>query len=129
MTPDQIAAITAIASIINQIGTWPIGTVFLVIMVGPWIVMFIVAWLQEKRFVSLANGHEKRFEAVVKMYESNVALVKSYEGIARNLQDLVILNTQTMTEATDTVLHNMFCPLVRHKVKTRDIEIDEESKR
>ncbi|MBI5634873.1 MAG: hypothetical protein HZA15_15505 [Nitrospirae bacterium] len=124
MTADQVAAITAIAAIFKQIGTWPIGTVFMVVMVGPWIVMVIVAWLQEKRFVSLANGHEKRFEAVVKMYEANVQLVKGYDAIAKNLQDLVIMATQTMTQVSDSVTHNLFCPLVRHKAKPRDIEIE-----
>jgi hypothetical protein len=86
MTPDQISAISAIAQILEKIGTMPIFSLVTVILIGPWVAMFL-----------LTRGQEKRFDAMKKMYENNVELVKCYEDLAKGMQDLVIYNTQTMT--------------------------------
>lgn len=48
-----------------------------------------------------------------RMYESNVKLVKSYEELAKDLKDVVILNTQAMTRLKDDIRSNQFCPHVR----------------
>ena len=47
------------------------------------------------------------------MYESNVRLVKAYEDVAKDLREVVILNTQAMTRLSDDVRSNQFCPHVR----------------
>lgn len=102
MTPEQISVINTIALILEKIGTWPAGTVFVVVAFGPWAMMFFIS-----------RGQEKRFEAVAKMYENNVQLVKDYEKVAVTLHDLVILNTQTLTGVSDRIDNNLYCPFMR----------------
>lgn len=89
MTPDQISALPAIASIITQIGTWPIGAFLGAIIFGPWIAMGFVS-----------RSVEKRHEAAIKMYEANVSLVKNYEKIATEQVDTIRLSTSATTELT-----------------------------
>lgn len=89
MTPDQAAALPAIASIIAQIGTWPIGAFIAAMILGPWIAMFLVS-----------RSMEKRHEAALKMYESNVKLVVNYEKIATEQVDTIRLSTGATTELT-----------------------------
>lgn len=87
---------------LEKIGTWPAGFVILFIMIGPWIFAFIMSRIQEKRF-----------ESVVRMYEHNVSLVKDYEALAKSLQDVVIMNTQAVTQLCRDIESNQFCPIIR----------------
>jgi len=102
MTPDQIAVVSAMANILREISGWPLGTIVLFILIGPWVLALILAWQQSKRF-----------EAVVRMYESNVKLVERQDEIASDLREVVIMNTQAMTRALDAIDANQFCPMVR----------------
>ncbi len=107
MTPDQIAAMTALATIVSKIGTWPIGSVIALIVLAPWLFMGF-----------FMRGVEKRHEAAVLMYTDNVQLVKNYEKVAQGLQDILVLSTQTMTQVKDRVDNNLYCLLMRKDPKT-----------
>ena len=89
MTPEQISALTAIAAIVSKIGTWPIGSIIVAVVFGPWVVM---------GFITRAT--EKRHEAVVKMYEDNVKLVENYEKVADEQADTIRLTTAAVVELT-----------------------------
>jgi hypothetical protein len=82
----------------------------ILVIIGPW----VMAWI-------ISRGQEKRFEAVTKMYESNIKLVECYEDIARNLQDLVITNVQAMQEVRTRADNNLFCPIVRRQSNQKEI--------
>jgi hypothetical protein len=89
MTPDQIAAVQAVASILSQVGTWPIGTVLFAVIIGPWIIVLFVS-----------RSQDRRFEAVIEMYKNNVKLVENYEMIASEQADMIRLSTAATTELT-----------------------------
>lgn len=114
MTPDQITAITSVLKLIEMISGWHFGTVVLVIIIGPWVLALVLAYAQGKRF-----------EAVVRMYEDNVGLVKGYQSVAGDLKDVVMMNTRALTRVCDAINQNQFCPMVRlEDQKTRRV-IDE----
>lgn len=126
MTPDQITLLTALAAIIGKIGTWPIGTVILVVVIGPWIFQAIDNRFKERRaeaarierdaqFNAILDEHKKQFEAMKQMYENNAVLVKNYEGLSNGLMDCVVLNTVKLTEVSDKISSNEFCPWNRIK--------------
>jgi hypothetical protein len=110
MNPEHVALINTIAFILDRVGSWPVGTLAFVIVIGPWVLAFL-----------LTRSQEKRFSAVRHMYENNVQLVKSFQSVADNLQDLVIMNTQAMDGVSSAVKNNLFCPLVRSRIRTADI--------
>ena len=89
MTPDQVSALSAIAAIINQIGTWPIGTVIVAVILGPWLIMLLVS-----------RSQDKRFGAVIEMYKNNVKLVERYEKMAEEHVDTIRLSTAATSELT-----------------------------
>ncbi|PKN71213.1 MAG: hypothetical protein CVU54_01975 [Deltaproteobacteria bacterium HGW-Deltaproteobacteria-12] len=89
MTPDQVAALTSVAAIISQLGTWPIGSVIAAIIFGPWIVLIMTS-----------RSMEKRHEAAMKMYQNNVKLVEGYEIIAAQQADTIRLSIAATTELT-----------------------------
>jgi len=89
MTPDQLATIQAVASIMSQIGTWPIGTVLFAVILGPWMIVIFVS-----------RSQDKRFEAVIEMYKSNVKLVENYEIMSSQQADMIRLSTAATTELT-----------------------------
>lgn len=89
MTPEQIAALPAIASIIQQIGTWPIGALLVAVIFGPWIVMFLCT-----------RSMEKRHDAAMEMYKNNVKLVENYEAMSAEQADTIRLSIAATTELT-----------------------------
>jgi hypothetical protein len=46
-------------------------------------------------------------------YQTNVTLVESYLALAKDLKDIVVLNTQVWTRTFDAVASNQYCPLNR----------------
>lgn len=89
MTPEQIAAMSAIASIITQIGTWPIGGLIAAIIFGPWIMLIMTS-----------RSMEKRHEAAMEMYKNNVKLVENYEAMSAEQADTIRLSIAATTELT-----------------------------
>jgi len=96
MTPDQAAAISAVASIIGQIGTWPVGTIIIAVISGPYIMM----WLGLRGLEKKHEAANKMFEAATEMYKNNVKLVENYERIADEQADTIRLSTAATTELT-----------------------------
>jgi len=47
------------------------------------------------------------------MYESNVKLVQAYQDMAKDLHEVVIINTQTMQTVCEEIRTNQYCPAVR----------------
>jgi hypothetical protein len=93
---------TAMLAVIKEIGTMPLISIFVLIVLGPWVGMWVITL-----------GQDKRHAAVVEMYKDNAKLVSAYEKVAEGFQDIVILSTQTMTQVRDRVDSNLFCPLMR----------------
>ena len=96
MTPQDLAALTALVAIFEKIGTWPLITIAVSIVICPWIAVFV-----------LNRGQEKRHSEVVKMYQDNVVLVEKHEALQKDsdrredvLVDLLRLNTQAQTSLT-----------------------------
>ena len=42
MAPEQIAALTELSKIAVQIGTWLIGTLIVLIVLGPWVMLYLI---------------------------------------------------------------------------------------
>ncbi len=104
MTPETIQAIAALAAIVESLGKWPLALIIVVVFIGPWLFSFFIN-----------RGHEKRFEAVTKMYENNVRLVQCYEKLADGQNDTILLNTAKWTEVETKIDTNQFCPHNRTK--------------
>jgi hypothetical protein len=65
-----------------------------------------------------AVAQEKRFEAVVRMYESNVDLVRQYHRTSEDVAGFMSLATRSLEGLVVRVEHNLFCPLLRSKKTT-----------
>ena len=104
MSPEQIAALTALVTIIERVGNWPFMSLLLVLVIGPWV-------------LSLGMGYtdRKRLEQVVSMYEHNVHLVESYKEIAGDMKEVVTLNTQAWVGVEAAIRANEFCPVIRSR--------------
>ena len=90
MSPEQIGAVSQLVAVLRTMSTWPFGLAVFLFVIGPWVLAMFLSWAQSKRF-----------EAVVKMYESNVKLVEQYERVATDLKEMVVMNTQALTRLCD----------------------------
>jgi hypothetical protein len=86
----------------------PLGTIAILALVLPWLVLLVISWLNQRmirefrdQFWEETKESRERFEAVVRMYEDNVVLVKNYEKLATDQQDLIISNTTTVQRLLD----------------------------
>jgi hypothetical protein len=95
----DLSALAAALSVLERFGAWPAAGLVLLVVVGPWVMAFL-----------LARGQERRFEAVAEMYRSNARLVGNYEKLCQlqdrregDLRSIVMMNTQAMTRLTDAL--------------------------
>ncbi len=128
MTPDQISALTAIAAILSQVGTWPIGTVLVVVVLAPWVANVWTTRSQDKRREKedhrqevIREEHEKQFAAVKQMYENNVDLVRVSQKNAEALLECVVANTMKWAGVEEKIDQNQWCPLARIRLRTEEI--------
>lgn len=122
MTPDQISTITALAALVQSIGNWPIMSILVLVVLGPWLVNAYTTYQQQRRFEQQRAQSQEQFEAVVTMYKDNVLLVEDYKQIAGGYRDQLIWSTQTVTEAKDIAKNNLHCPMVRKQTRPRDLQ-------
>jgi hypothetical protein len=94
MTPDHISALTAIAAILEKVGTWPIGSILILIVLCPWLALLVVSRAMDRRFAVFEKNHA----SVIAMYESNVRLVEKYERISNEHVDTIRLSTSATVE-------------------------------
>jgi hypothetical protein len=92
MSVEQVAVLTALASLLEKIGGWPLGLIVFVVIVGPWILSVFLAWIQQKRI-----------DVVVEMYKNNVKLLEKDQELSCDLKDIVIMNTTAMTRLVDRI--------------------------
>lgn len=111
MTPDQLGTLTALAGLVKSIGTWPIMSIVVLIVLGPWVVNAYTSY-----------QHQRRFESVVKMYENNVVLLQETQELGKGYREQLVYTTQVTAEATSVAINNLHCPMVRKTTSPRDIQ-------
>lgn len=102
MSPEQISAILTVAGFLARFAGWPFGACVILLIIGPWMLALMLGYMQSRRL-----------ETVTRMYENNVALVKDYRDLAKDLKEVVIMNTQVCQRLADDVENNQYCPAVR----------------
>jgi len=92
MGPEEISVAMALVSLLREMSRWEFGVLFFILVIGPWVLALVIAYI-----------NKKRFESVVTMYEKNVKLVENYSTLARDLKEIIIMNTQAMTRLCDRI--------------------------
>lgn len=111
MTPETVSAINAVCSLLDKIGSLPIGAIILFVFLGPWAFSIISGWRQQRQF-----------DEMKRMYENNVTLAQGLEKLAEGQQEMISLNTAKWTEAIQKIDTNQFCPVHRtRKVRMEDV--------
>jgi len=67
-------------------------------------------------------GYKEDMAETRRMYESNVRLVESYDSLAKDLKDVVVLNTRQMTKLSEEIVQNQYCPVMRVEKRTIKVE-------
>lgn len=104
-----------VGMVLKELGPTPILIFLIILLIAPWVALIWFMRSVDKRTTKVFERQDKRFEEVVNMYNRNVDLVKAYEKVSDDLQDLVILVTQTMQTLVEHIKNNFFCPLNRPK--------------
>lgn len=79
----------------------------------------VMWWVDSKILRRILDRYKGDMEEQRQMYKSNVKLVESYDRLAGDLKDVVIMNTQVMTKLVDSINTNQYCPQVRLQKKAR----------
>ncbi|KJR41907.1 hypothetical protein MCHI_002198 [Candidatus Magnetoovum chiemensis] len=106
---ENAALIDTILRTVNTIGAWPLTAIAIIILIGPWITLIFIIQGQNRALQEMRNMHRE----VIGMYTNNVELVKGYEQLSGSLQEIILLNTQKITELVEMVKNNNFCPIIR----------------
>lgn len=80
-------------------------------------------WMDRRDIRAILDQYRNDMAETRQMYKNNVHLVEGYEGLAKDLKDVVIMNTQAFTRAADDIEKNQYCPMVRlHKAAPGRVE-------
>ena len=79
--------------------------------------IFVIWWFNYKQTSKILAAYQKDMAEMRQMYERNVDLVRSYESLAGDLKDVIMMSTQTLTRLNDGILANQYCPMVRINLK------------
>lgn len=82
----------------------------------------LIWWVDSKNIHKVLERYQSDMAEVRTMYENNVRLVDHYEDLARDLKDVVLMNTEAMTSLAKDVRGNQFCPMVRLEKKAGGIQ-------
>ncbi|HBD18667.1 MAG TPA: hypothetical protein DC063_00200 [Arenimonas sp.] len=87
---------------------------------GPYGLLLVIWWLDARRFDAILKEHRAYMDELRMNYNNNVKLVEDYSCVAKDLKDLVVLNTQAMTNLTHDIRENQYCPQLRvHKQRVQ----------
>ena len=114
---EAVSTGAATVTILSALSQAPVIFVILVLVIGPWIMSFFIAWISNR-------NQERRFHEVETMYTNNVRLVEDYskacEGLTRVAEEatgFMMSNTAAMTALNDRISTNQFCPMARVRTK------------
>lgn len=89
---------------------------------GPVGLLMVFWFLDSRRTDKILKSYKEDAQEARQMYKDNVILVKQYADLARDLKDIVIMNTQGFQIVHDEVQgarkdirDNDFCPMVTVK--------------
>jgi hypothetical protein len=100
MSPDQIAALPAIVSIIEKIGNWPIGLILIIMLLCIGIGPYVFQWFNSRSMEKRQEAVTKMFEATQQMYKDNVVLVENYAKMSAEHVDTIRLSTAATQDLT-----------------------------
>jgi len=86
--------------------------------------VMMVWWVDSKNIRKILESYKEDVAEIRRMYENNVELVKDYRGLARDLKEVVIMNTQAVTHLADDIEKNQFCPMVRLEKQAKGVMHD-----
>lgn len=88
--------------------------------------IFVVWYVDQKRLDKVQAQAKEDMAKVVRMYEDNVALVRSWEATSQRQEKMITemlgvisLNTQAQTRLVESIRHNEYCPTVRKEGPNR----------
>ena len=80
---------------------------------GPFGIVIFLWWYDMRTIHSILKQYQDDVSAIKGMYENNVRLVEKYQGLASDLKEVLIMNTQGWIGAKDSIERNQYCPAVR----------------
>lgn len=63
--------------------------------------------------MAILAEHKGYMAEMRRMYENNVILVSQYEAMAKDMKDIIIMNTQELTHLQADIEQNQFCPAMQ----------------
>ncbi len=117
MNPAQIAALTAVAQLLQQMGNWKAASLFFLLGFGPDILFVVMICVILNKFDISVKELRKQHADFSLKYDNNAELVKQVIKLAEGHQDVVIYNSQALQRVTDAVEKNAFCPMMRKDIK------------
>jgi len=84
-------------------------------------IIVVIWWIDSKAIKKIMDQYQSDMKEVRQMYKNNVHLVENYESLARDLKDVVIMNTQAMTGLAKDIQENQYCPMVRLEKRAQGV--------
>ena len=133
--PEVIAALQALLDLCDRLGVPGLLAVLLAVPVALLVALVVLEYLRARHMRQEAEEHRKEMLALVEQhradmekvlrdlgakhaevtqfYKDNVELVRAYNRLADNFQDIVVNNTRAVEHLASLAQANFFCPVAR----------------
>lgn len=133
--PEIIAALQALLDLCDRLGVPGVLAVLLAVPVALLVALLVLEYLRTRHMRQEAEEHRREMLALVEQhradmekvlrdlgakhaevsqfYKDNVELVKAYNRLADNFQDIVVNNTRAVEHLASLAQANFFCPVAR----------------
>lgn len=133
--PEVIAALQALLDLCDRLGVPGVLAILLAVPAALVAALLVLEYLRTRHMRQEADEHRKEMLALVEQhradmekvlrdlgakhaevtqfYKDNVELVKSYNRLADNFQDIVVNNTRAVEHLASLAQANFFCPIAR----------------
>lgn len=133
--PEVIAALQALLDLCDRLGVPAVLAVLLAVPVALLVALLALDYLRtrhmrqeseehRREMLALVEQHRANMEKVLRdlgakhaevtqFYKDNVELVKAYNRLADNFQDIVVNNTRAVEHLASLAQANFFCPIAR----------------
>jgi hypothetical protein len=131
MDPATAQALAALGQIVTALGPWGLACLIIGIPVAMPLIVLWMSWVSSRRQAELLETYRADTQKILKdygdsldkvsrFYGDNVQLVKGYERVARDLHDVVVLNTTTIQRCCDLTQNRNQGQIYNAKIRQHD---------
>jgi len=84
--------------------------------------VIVMWWISDKSHQRTLAAYRDDMTELRQMYKNNVHLVEAHEALSKDLKEIIVMNTEIMTQLVESIRTNQYCPGVRLEKRAKGVQ-------